>query len=91
MIGYLHKAITPLVLIMPKMSGYVKTFKVKDGSNKLMYFNNIDDEKLLEKYKAIWTKIKNLKNVRLNNTISLSCHEQVCLSGLCFERYLFMT
>ena len=21
------------------------------------------------------------------NTISLSCHEQVCLSGLCFERY----
>ena len=69
------------------MSGYVKTFKVKDGSNKLMYFNNIDDEKLLEKYKAIWTKIKNFKNVRLNNTISLSCHEQVCLNGLCFERY----
>ena len=22
-----------------------------------------------------------------SNTISLSCHEQVCLSGLCFERY----
>ena len=49
------KAIRPLVLIMPKMSGYVKTFKVKDGdkhkNNKLMSFC-IDDEKLLEKYKA---------------------------------------
>ena len=31
MIGYLDKAIGPLVLIMPKMSRYVKTFKVKDG------------------------------------------------------------
>ena len=34
------KAIRPLVLIMPKMSGYVKTFNVKEGSkdksNKLM-------------------------------------------------------
>ena len=28
-IGYLHKAISPLVLVMPKMSGYVKTFKLK--------------------------------------------------------------
>ena len=29
-IGYLDKAITPLVLIMSKKSGYVKTFKVKE-------------------------------------------------------------
>ena len=46
------------------MSGYVKKFKVKDGdkdkNNKLMSFN-INDEKLLEKYKAFWTKIKDLK------------------------------
>ena len=28
LIGYLDKAIRPLVLIMPKMSGYAKTFKV---------------------------------------------------------------
>ena len=27
---YLDKVIRPLALIMPKMSGYVKTFKVKD-------------------------------------------------------------
>ena len=44
------KAIRPLVLIMPKMSGYVKLFKVKEGdkdkNNKLMSFN-LDGEKLL--------------------------------------------
>ena len=26
----------------------------------------IDDEKLLQKYKAIWTKIEDLKNIKLN-------------------------
>ena len=48
------KAIRPLVLILPKIGGDVKTFKVEDKINKLMSFR-IDDEKLLEKYKAIWT------------------------------------
>ena len=65
LIGYLDKTIIPLVLIMPKMNGYIKTFKVKEGGNKLMPFC-IDDEKLLEKYKAIWTKIEDLKNIKLN-------------------------
>ena len=37
-----NKAIRPLVLIMPKMSGYVKTSKVKERDNKLMPFR-IDD------------------------------------------------
>ena len=54
---------------MPKVSEYVKTFKVKDAvkikRNKLMSFR-IYDEKLLEKYKAIWTKIEDLKNIELN-------------------------
>ena len=50
---------------MPKMSGYVKTFKVKEGNNKLMSFC-IDDEKLLEKYNSIWTMIEDLKNIKLN-------------------------
>ena len=36
-------------MIMPKLSGYVKTFKVEDKINKLMPFR-IDDEELLEKY-----------------------------------------
>ena len=39
------------------MNGYIKTFKVKDGdkdkNNKLMSLR-IDDQKLLEKCKAIW-------------------------------------
>ena len=48
LIGYLNKAIRPLVLIIPKMSGYVKTFKVEDKINKLMSFR-ITDEKLLGK------------------------------------------
>ena len=41
---------------MPKISGYGKTLEVNDGdkdeNNKLMSFR-IDDEKLLEKYKAL--------------------------------------
>ena len=52
MIGYLGKVIRPAVLITPKISGYFKTFKAKDGdkdkNHKLMYFH-IDDEKLLAK------------------------------------------
>ena len=43
--------------------------KVKDGdkdtNNKLMPFR-IDDENLLEKCKAIWTKIEYLKNIEWN-------------------------
>ena len=46
LIGQLDKAIRTLVLIIPKMSGYVMTFKVKEGDNKLMSFH-IDDENLL--------------------------------------------
>ena len=42
------------------MSGYVKTLKVENKINKLMSFG-IPDEKLLEKYGAIWTKIEDLK------------------------------
>ena len=63
------KAIRPLVLKIPKMSGYVKIFKVKEGgkdkSNKLISFL-INGEKLLERYKAIWTKTENLKHIELN-------------------------
>ena len=69
LIGYLDEAIRPSILIMPKMNGYVTTFKVKDRdkdrNNKLMSFH-IDDEKLLEKYKSILTKIEDLKNTELN-------------------------
>ena len=65
MIRYLDEGIRPLVLIKLKISGYVKTFKVKEGYNKLMSFR-IGDETLLEKYKSIWTKIEDLTNIKLN-------------------------
>ena len=59
MIGYSGKAIRPLILIMPKMSAYVKKFKVKDGdknkNNKLISFC-IDDEKLLERSENFWSR-----------------------------------
>ena len=75
LIVYLDKAIKPLVLIMPKISGYAKTFKVKNGDkgkdNKLISFT-IRNERLLERYKAIWTEIEDLKNFELN---SLPVHE----------------
>ena len=61
MIWYLNKVIRPLVLILPKMSGYVMTFKVKDGdkdkNNKLMY-SDICHEKLLEIYKLFGRRLK---------------------------------
>ena len=54
---------------MPEISGYIKTFKVKKGdkdkNNKLISFCR-EDKKLLEKYKAIWTKIEDLNNIDLN-------------------------
>ena len=64
-IAHLDKDIRPLVLIMPKMSGYVKTFKVKEKSNKLVSFG-IADDKLSQNYKTFWTKIEDLKNTELN-------------------------
>ena len=59
----------PLVLIIPKMSEYNKRFKVidwdKDQNNKLIFFR-IYKEKLLEKYRTIWTKIGDFKDIELN-------------------------
>ena len=50
---------------MLKKSGYVETFKVKDGDkdkyDKLLFFR-IYDENLFEIYKAVWTEIEDLKN-----------------------------
>ena len=51
---------------MSKISGYIKTFEVEDKNNKLMSFT-IYDEKLLQKQKAIWNKIEDLKNIKLNS------------------------
>ena len=61
LIEYLDDDIRPLVLILLKMSGYVKTFKDKGGDkNKDNMSLRIDDNKLFEKDLRlfIWTKIK---------------------------------
>ena len=65
LIWYSDKATRPLALIMSKMTGYVKTFKIEDKNNKLKSFS-IYDKKLLEKHKASWTKIEDFKNIKLN-------------------------
>ena len=59
------------------MKGYVKAFKDgdKDKNNKLMSFC-IDDEKLLEKHEAIWTKIEDLKNLELH---ALPVYDDKCI------------
>ena len=52
MTGFLVDILRSVVLILPKMSGYIKTFKDKDRdkdkdkNNKLMSFH-INDDKLL--------------------------------------------
>ena len=64
MVGYLGKVLRALVLVLLKISEYVKTFTVKEGNkdknNKLMSFH-IDGEKLLEKFKTITPRLKNWK------------------------------
>ena len=61
MIGYLGEAIRHLVLILPRMNGYVRTLedknrdKDKNEINKLVSFHK-DDHKLLEKHNTVCTK-----------------------------------
>ena len=68
---YLDNVIRPLVLMVPKTSGYAKTFKGKDrdkdkkNKNKLISLC-VDDEKMLEKDQTIWYKIKDFQNIELN-------------------------
>ena len=69
------KAIKPLDLIMPKISGYVKKIKVEDKINKLVSFI-IDDDMLLEKYESIWTKTENIRNIELN---ALPVYDDKCI------------
>ena len=68
LIGYLDDAIGPLVLMLPEMGKYIRSFRDKDKNknNKLMSFF-IKDEKLYEKYKIIQTKTEDLQNTELNS------------------------
>ena len=52
LIGYLDEVIKPLVLILPQISGYVKTFQDKGGDknkNDKLVSLHIDDDKLMKK------------------------------------------
>ena len=66
LIGYSYEVIKTLVLVLSKLSGYIKTSKDKgvdkNENNKLMSLH-IGNDKLLEEYKTIWSKIKDLKNI----------------------------
>ena len=69
LIGYLDKVIKPLLLIFPKMSGYVETFRGKSGDknqNSKLISLGIDDNNLLKKFETISTKIEDLKNIKLD-------------------------
>ena len=61
LMGYSDKALRLLILIIPTISGYVKTFKGKDGNkdknNILMSFRP-DDEKLLVNIKLLGLRLK---------------------------------
>ena len=61
------------------MSAYVKTFKVKDEdkdeNNKLISFRIFND-KLLENYRTIWTKMEETKKIELN---PLPVYENKCI------------
>ena len=57
---YLDKIIRPLILILPKMSGYDETFKFKDRDKDKKVFLQSDNN-ILEKYRTIWTEIKTYK------------------------------
>ena len=66
LIGYSYEVIRTLVLVLCKLSGYIKTSKDKgvdkNENNKLMSLH-IGNDKLLEEYKTIWSKIEDLKNI----------------------------
>ena len=63
-IRYLGQVIRLLVLILPKISRYVKTFKdkgqFKNKNNQLMYLVIYNDN-LVEKYETIWNKVEDFK------------------------------
>ena len=71
LIQCLNEVIRPLVLMLSKMNEYVKKLKNQDRNkdknknNKFLSFR-IDNDKLLEKQKSIWTKIEDLENINLD-------------------------
>ena len=67
LIEYIDKFIRPLVLILPKMSGYARTLKVKDKdkNNKWMSFLQM----MISYQKNVKPRLEDLKNVELNASL----------------------
>ena len=66
-----NNTVISLVLMLTKMSAYVKIIWDKDGDkdknkNNELTSSRLDNNKLLEKYKTIWTKTEVLKIIELN-------------------------
>ena len=55
-IGYLDESVSPLCLILPQMSGWIKYFE-NGGKNMSV---KIEDDKVYIIYNNIWNKIKEL-------------------------------
>ena len=62
-IGYNDNAISPLQLLLPKMTGYLNNFK--DGARKMSFFT--DNNEFLERYMATWEKIGDLVNKKFDS------------------------
>ena len=60
LIEYLGHVIRPLVLIIPKMSGYVKTFKVKEGDALLVYDDRYIKTEIITYANQVYTNFSGL-------------------------------
>ena len=56
--GYNDNTISPLQLFLPKMTGYLNIFKDDANGN---------NDEFLERYRAIWEKISDLVNKKLDS------------------------
>ena len=62
--GYLKgQIVTPLCIILPQMSGYIKYFQ--NGSKNMSFF--IKDNEVWDKYDKIWDVIKNKPNIKFHS------------------------
>ena len=62
-IGYNDNTIRPLQLFLPKMTGYLNIF---ENGNRKMSFDT-DNNEFLERYTAIWEKISDLINKKIDS------------------------
>ena len=64
-IGYNDNTISTLQLFLPKMTGYLNSFK--DGARKMSFFT--DNNEFLERYTAIWGKKSDFVNKKFDSDL----------------------